>query len=197
MKTTPTQAQRSPPSRAAWIEIFTPMPSHIPMMSPPSRAAWIEIPFSHLTFVSCPSPPSRAAWIEMPKTPVQSIGIPSPPSRAAWIEIMLFSVCVSLSICRRLHGRRGLKWSTRATCFRAHPSPPSRAAWIEIAATLAPCRYCGSPPSRAAWIEIFVIFLSIQLARSRRLHGRRGLKSLDIITQFCLLCVAAFTGGVD
>ena len=35
----------SPPSRAAWIEIFCKSCQSSYMSSPPSRAAWIEIPF--------------------------------------------------------------------------------------------------------------------------------------------------------
>ena len=36
--------QRSPPSRAAWIEIyFLQFINIIAILSPPSRAAWIEI----------------------------------------------------------------------------------------------------------------------------------------------------------
>ena len=76
-----------------------------------------------------------------------------------------------------------------------------------------------SPPSRAAWIEIFYsIFKSID-ALSRRLHGRRGLKSflrprrrvdgrsppsraawIEIYVHSDMQrpdAVAAFTGGVD
>ena len=55
---------------------------------------------------------------------------------------------------RRLHGRRGLKWRL---CAQRQPpglSPPSRAAWIEITS----CRYVTKCRAR------------------RRLHGRRGLK---------------------
>ena len=34
----------SPPSRAAWIEIYRTAPTLYMFRSPPSRAAWIEIP---------------------------------------------------------------------------------------------------------------------------------------------------------
>ena len=33
--------------------------------SPPSRAAWIEIDYLFILFYRDPSPPSRAAWIEI------------------------------------------------------------------------------------------------------------------------------------
>ena len=78
---------------------------------------------------------------------------------------------------RRLHGRRGLKWTLPRRCPRCLSSPPSRAAWIEIlfAGTLRMSR--PSPPSRAAWIEMFDMNELLRGDMSRRLHGRRGLKS--------------------
>ena len=35
----------------------------------------------------------------------------SPPSRAAWIEIACGILKISITLCRRLHGRRGLKFA--------------------------------------------------------------------------------------
>ena len=56
---------QSPPSRAAWIEIYTILHNLPFYTSPPSRAAWIEItPLTLVCGVSL-SPPSRAAWIEI------------------------------------------------------------------------------------------------------------------------------------
>ena len=79
----------------------------------------------------------------------------SPPSRAAWIEIATDIGTNMTAHCRRLHGRRRLK-------FRY--------------GNKAPCRIV-SPPSRAAWIEIRRFRRPLWLRQSRRLHGRRGLKS--------------------
>ena len=82
----------------------------IPDKSPPSRAAWIEINAawhnldlqagrrlhgrrglkSAGTFTTSqppPSPPSRAAWIEILRSRLPPRPTRSPPSRAAWIEI--------------------------------------------------------------------------------------------------------------
>ena len=55
--------------------------------SPPSRAAWIEIKHEEQTVIVTASPPSRAAWIEMILTHTSPAQRLSPPSRAAWIEI--------------------------------------------------------------------------------------------------------------
>ena len=55
-------------------------------------------------------------------------------------------------------------------------SPPSRAAWIEIADGGHGCPDAVSPPSRAAWIEMPDAMAPCGNVRSRRLHGRRGLK---------------------
>ena len=55
----------SPPSRAAWIEIYMREIGAETYGSPPSRAAWIEISISRDTKIKPSSPPSRAAWIEI------------------------------------------------------------------------------------------------------------------------------------
>ena len=58
------------------------------LRSPPSRAAWIEIETLTAAKNYTESPPSRAAWIEIITPPAKSVATtPSPPSRAAWIEI--------------------------------------------------------------------------------------------------------------
>ena len=100
--------------------------------SPPSRAAWIEIFFPAQAYDFCMSPPSRAAWIEMytlsADTPLADSrrlhgrrGLKLPPrQRELWQR------------CRRLHGRRGLKWRRDLRRNATVKSPPSRAAWIEI-----------------------------------------------------------------
>ena len=54
-----------------------------------------------------------------------------------------------------------------------------------------------SPPSRAAWIEILHLSANSHSSISRRLHGRRGLKSANHSKGFATVPVAAFTGGVD
>ena len=55
--------------------------------SPPSRAAWIEMFIIPLITSLDTSPPSRAAWIEIARTARNCNTAGSPPSRAAWIEI--------------------------------------------------------------------------------------------------------------
>ena len=55
----PRVPRRSPPSRAAWIEITRSAARQIRLpASPPSRAAWIEIQFMLSVCHWCPSPPS-------------------------------------------------------------------------------------------------------------------------------------------
>ena len=106
---------QSPPSRAAWIEMYSesvPVPSGT---SPPSRAAWIEI--------ACARDCGRAADT-------------SPPSRAAWIEIRHHAPDKESARRRRLHGRRGLKFQHNRIDSMRTASPPSRAAWIEITSQL-------------------------------------------------------------
>ena len=56
-------------------------------VSPPSRAAWIEIYLTGWETMRTASPPSRAAWIEIVNPQKRRIHSGSPPSRAAWIEI--------------------------------------------------------------------------------------------------------------
>ena len=57
-------------------------------------------------------------------------------------------------------------------------SPPSRAAWIEMEGKMYDFDdSTTSPPSRAAWIEISYPMKVNFVGVSRRLHGRRGLKS--------------------
>ena len=122
----------SPPSRAAWIEISLQVLSVCTIASPPSRAAWIEIWFVSLNRLKCggrrlhgrrglkyhkgglgfsflSSPPSRAAWIEIELNSISNTKM-SPPSRAAWIEISYANARPKNLACRRLHGRRGLKY---------------------------------------------------------------------------------------
>ena len=57
--------------------------------SPPSRAAWIEIYDTYEKVKKVESPPSRAAWIEMSSGALADAAGVSPPSRAAWIEILI------------------------------------------------------------------------------------------------------------
>ena len=46
--------EKSPPSRAAWIEIYFIIHSFNPSLSPPSRAAWIEIDYLFILFYRDP-----------------------------------------------------------------------------------------------------------------------------------------------
>ena len=80
--------RRSPPSRAAWIEIYVAVIGTPADESPPSRAAWIEIVLENeMPEDKAESPPSRAAWIEIICIKLICFSSLSPPSRAAWIEI--------------------------------------------------------------------------------------------------------------
>ena len=144
------------------------------------------------------SPPSRAAWIEMAELNPFAPSYPSPPSRAAWIEIHISNGEILRRLGRRLHGRRGLKFSSsfiKTAC--RYRSPPSRAAWIEIFDAFKYFPDCQSPPSRAAWIEMPLSVSEPYQGCGRRLHGRRGLKLFRDIYSPCIRDVAAFTGGVD
>ena len=157
---------RSPPSRAAWIEIFLFAGGGNGFGSPPSRAAWIEIRCEIINIRPRRSPPSRAAWIEMSRKP-QSKSNPS--SRRLHGRRGLKSPQKSHGFfcsCRRLHGRRGLKYDVVYDNGDKRMSPPSRAAWIEIGFGFSFPLFDGSPPSRAAWIEICVLGLSVNLKRS-------------------------------
>ena len=58
------------------------------------------------------SPPSRAAWIEMFECAIINFVSLSPPSRAAWIEMTVSAGVHQQHSRRRLHGRRGLKFSS-------------------------------------------------------------------------------------
>ena len=122
------------------------------------------------------SPPSRAAWIEMLTDGKKLTKIESPPSRAAWIEISTLPRRIVINSCRRLHGRRGLKFrffalsildiSRRLHGRRGLKYPHHRSKTVPW----------WSPPSRAAWIEISPLPEKVSINTCRRLHGRRGLK---------------------
>ena len=97
---------------------------------------------------------------------------------------------------RRLHGRRGLKWSRQLFRPARRRSPPSRAAWIEIPSETARKSGLESPPSRAAWIEI------VAGAEPQRLTASPPSRAawIEIACsppEPALQRVAAFTGGVD
>ena len=146
-----------------------------PARSPPSRVAWIEIDRAGNSACRAGlSPPSRVAWIEITPTLPRDKTTLSPPSRAAWIEISLET------------------WFLGTLA-----SPPSRAAWIEIQRALRVSSGLASPPSRAAWIEICLLMVCSVCTRSRRPHGRRGLKLPSCYAGFVRCSVAALTGGVD
>ena len=145
---------RSPPSRAAWIEIC---PSG-------TKSFWSKGRRLHgrrgLKFVRIigtvklrTSPPSRAAWIEILNGISLATGLLSPPSRAAWIEIAVRVCMVSLD-----------------------ESPPSRAAWIEISKPLK--RLCNRTGRRLHGRRGLKLLSRSRLhcRTGRRLHGRRGLK---------------------
>ena len=106
---------QSPPSRAAWIEIYLIPASAISVMSPPSRAAWIEI---QVTFENFTEGASRRLHGR------RGLKFKTKEARKN-------------NMCRRLHGRRGLKFSPRELEGETTVSPPSRAAWIEINEILA------------------------------------------------------------
>ena len=106
------EGSRSPPSRAAWIEMTMIVGKFSISESPPSRAAWIEI------LTAAASPTAREGRRLHGRRGLKSCygnynkqAEMSPPSRAAWIEIMLPSLRLNPIIRRRLHGRRGLKYA--------------------------------------------------------------------------------------
>lgn len=73
-------------------------------LSPPSRAAWIEIYIDKWYAVKEQgSPPSRVAWIEISDNVKCSFDLLSPPSRAAWIEIPLSAIISAMY--RSLHSQ--------------------------------------------------------------------------------------------
>ena len=134
---------RSPPSRAAWIEMSSHSSSISRTLSPPSRAAWIEIeqPLSGRFFsvsrrlhgrrglksegasssgTRWKSPPSRAAWIEITGLTGSSIACNCRRLHGRrGLKSPSFTVASNLPACRRLHGRRGLK------CMTVFPAPLS------------------------------------------------------------------------
>ena len=193
------ESARSPPSRAAWIEIIRAAVKDLKSYRrrlhgrrglKSLQAQWAKSLRQ--------SPPSRAAWIEM----LIALRLPQVLDRRRLhgrrgLKSSLWCKCFRCT-CRRLHGRRGLKFGRkgylqrilsrrlhgrrglkcqRVPCMLQRPrSPPSRAAWIEITLRLRRQCYRTSPPSRAAWIEIFAAALNPAMVSRRRLHGRRGLK---------------------
>ena len=80
--------------------------------------------------------------------------------------------------CRRLHGRRGLKFAGQTSevdalySRRLHGRRGLKSIPFD-AFIITP----KSPPSRAAWIEMLTTMQRRINGHSRRLHGRRGLKS--------------------
>ena len=143
------------------------------------------------------SPPSRAAWIEIPISVEENEMPESPPSRAAWIEIPSARAACAACSCRRLHGRRGLKYVKHHGGITVYSRRLHGRRGLKYERILANQRIRQSPPSRAAWIEISSLLSSTSDIAGRRLHGRRGLKSADISTKSISSSVAAFTGGVD
>ena len=79
-------------------------------MSPPSRAAWIEISSALPSATGTASPPSRAAWIEMAKSCRRSFCAERRRlhGRRGLKSDLREGCCAFMS--RRLHGRRGLKY---------------------------------------------------------------------------------------
>ena len=152
--------------------------------SPPSRAAWIEIWENCWENIGKTSPPSRAAWIEILRSQAMTQICRSPPSRAAWIEIIRDIRQQGFVLSRRLHGRRGLK---SPTSWQKSSRPGRRLhgrRGLKLEILLAVLLTVGSPPSRAAWIEMLNVGKLSMLTDCRRLHGRRGLKYLMVLIMF-------------
>ena len=144
--------------------------------SPPSRAAWIEIAVWCCLGMRPASPPSRAAWIEICLFHFDNPFKVSPPSRAAWIEIQGEEAYDEVMRRRRLHGRRGLKYTLGFPIFiirgrRLHGRRGLKYHGFGLECAQHRRRLHGrrglklryaqkleqketSPPSRAAWIEI-------------------------------------------
>ena len=125
--------------------------------SPPSRAAWIEINSRGEREIETTRRRLHGRrGLKLFGSVSLTVTIVSPPSRAAWIEIATSSAKTSCWACRRLHGRRGLKsatlrLSTTSLRRRLHGRRGLKCFWAVI-------QYIQtkSPPSRAAWIEIAV-----------------------------------------
>ena len=79
----------SPPSRAAWIEIFgVYVLYYLRVRRRLHGRRGLKSLCSRGNPLPSKSPPSRAAWIEIELVAEGKIAIASPPSRAAWIEIV-------------------------------------------------------------------------------------------------------------
>ena len=124
---------RSPPTRAEWIEIIlTLLIIDTPCSSPPTRAEWIEI----LTFMLTVDKPGRLRPHGRSGLKYQS------GFRQHWPGRL------------RPHGRSGLKSVCLCGMDASIPSPPTRAEWIEICFLPGIHAPNTSPPTRAEWIEI-------------------------------------------
>ena len=146
--------------------------------SPPSRAAWIEISHSLIILASLLSRRLHGRrGLKFEDERAYALAFRSPPSRAAWIEIFDAFKYFPDCHCRRLHGRRGLKFH-RCVPWASVPRRRlhgRRGLKSCCRGVLVPA--VGSPPSRAAWIEIRTADSTARVFECRRLHGRRGLKS--------------------
>ena len=148
---------RSPPSRAAWIEInpYFDYFNIVPRRRLHGRRG-LKLSAQLVKLLWIASPPSRAAWIEI-SAPINTV--PRTSSRRLHGRRGLksnkhFRHILNLrrrlhgrrglkyhggaiykhEMCRRLHGRRGLKYFIGSCLNLSDKSPPSRAAWIEIKA---------------------------------------------------------------
>ena len=124
--------------------------------SPPSRAAWIEMPLSvSEPYQGCGSRRLHGRrGLKFGRMFCAAVATESPPSRAAWIEMLLRDYLKNRRVCRRLHGRRGLKFMilmkrSKKLSRRLHGRRGLKYSCGDLGMSLN-----WSPPSRAAWIEI-------------------------------------------
>ena len=130
--------------------------------SPSSRRAWIEIKkLTRCLTTSEKSPSSRRAWIEIPseKTKWQSAIV---ALLAEGVDRNLLSGILSVIHIGVALLAEGVDRNARShtAWLLSQMSPSSRRAWIEIAIGDHLRVIAESPSSRRAWIEIFCIVLS-------------------------------------
>ena len=143
----------------------------------PTRGAWIEMQLHCIRQCTNMSLPTRGAWIEITLKLAYLMITSSLPTRGAWIEIYFIVAKYLPRPCRSPHGERGLK---SQNCFGvilpAKLSLPTRGAWIEILQHFFSFLLRPSLPTRGAWIEIFSFASSHNFQSRRSPHGERGLK---------------------
>ena len=168
--------RRSPPSRAAWIEISSPAFWRREQAgSPPSRAAWIEIKAMQETDKGRISRRLHGRrGLKFPCVRNKPLAASRRLHGRRGLKFLRYGTANKRTDRRRLHGRRGLKYLIRARNAGVNGRRLHGRRGLKYQVLPARNRRLGSPPSRAAWIEIMI--------------AHRGGREDS---------VAAFTGGVD